>query len=141
MLCSSCLLHSASSRVFIHRLSVPVSSQTSANKERIPFHHYTSFLPALSMPCTMHNLLLKIVSRTPAPLLPKNIYFEPSNVHFTKLLRPSARPPLLSYTLRAQSFGYTPPRKYFWNVRCPQSFHQVLVGFLLPVCLAVLMDL
>ena len=113
---------------FLHRLFLPVSSQTSANKERIPSPHYTSCPPAFSMPCTMHNPLLKIVSETPTPRLPKDIYFKPSNVHLTNFFAQARAPPFF-YTPRAQSFGYTPPRKYFLNVRCSQSFHQVLVGF------------
>ena len=139
LLCSSHNFTVPLAEIF-HRLFLLVSGQTSASKERTPSPHYTSYLPAFSMPCTMHNPLLKIVSETPTPRLPKDIYFKPSNVHLTNFFAQARAPPLLFYTLRAQSFGYTPPRKYFLNVRCSQSFHQVLVGFLLPVYLAVLMD-
>ena len=79
--------------------------------------HYTSYLPAFPMPCTMHNPLLKLISETPTPRLPKNIYFKSNNVHLQTFLPKRAPPPLFLHSSRAAFLVYS-ARKYFLNVRC-----------------------
>ena len=111
LLCSSHNFTVPLAEIF-HRLFLLVSSQTSASKERTPSLHYTSYLPAFLWvaPCT--TPLLKIISETPTPRLPKNICFTSNSVHLQNLL-PKRAPLLFSYSLRAQPFWYTPPVNIF----------------------------